>query len=220
MANKLLIVEDNEGIQKFLRDLLVENNFIVEVAKDATTALKLLKTSLPDLLIMDLGVSASVEKVYLDIKKKYPDLSSIILTTKDNIAKAKNKLNLGESEYITKPFIAEDLLALVKDKFKNFNDVKLYVADLEINSKTFEVKRAGKLIKLSLHEFKLLHYLLSNKGRVLSREMILNKVWLYSMDVDTRVVDVYIGYLRKKIDGGFNKKLIHSIRGFGYVIKE
>ena len=94
------------------------------------------------------------------------------------------------------------------------------IADLEIDNTKFEVKRAGKTIKLSPQEFKLLEYLIDNKNRVLSRKIILNKIWHFSINVETRVVDVYIGYLRKKIDRGFQKKLIHSVRGFGYIIKE
>ena len=82
------------------------------------------------------------------------------------------------------------------------------------------VTRGGKEVQLTPHEFKLLHYLLINKGKVLTREMILNRVWQYSLDVDSRVVDVYVGYLRKKIDGSSTKKLISSVRGFGYIIKE
>lgn len=96
----------------------------------------------------------------------------------------------------------------------------LKIADLELNLNTFEVKRNGVGIKLTPQEFKLLEYLINNKGRVLTRDIILNKIWLYSTRVETRVVDVYIGYLRKKIDTGHKKKLIHSVRGFGYMLKE
>lgn len=96
----------------------------------------------------------------------------------------------------------------------------LTVDDLELYSKTFVVKRNDREIQLTPQEFKLLEYLIKNKGQILSRETILSKVWLYSSSVKTRVVDVYMGYLRKKIDDGFDKKLLHSIRGFGYVIKE
>ncbi len=220
MANKLIIIEDNEGIQKFLKDLLVDNGFEVEVTKDPKAVLNLLKKSLPNVMVMDLDTSTVTVKIYIEVKKKYPDLPIIILIPKESISRIKNRLRLGESDYITKPFVAEDLLALIKEKNKNFDDSKLNIDDLEINSKTLEVKRAGKQIKLSPHEYKLLQYLLSNKGRVLTREMILNKVWLYSMEVDTRVVDVYIGYLRRKIDSKFDKKLIQSVRGFGYMIKE
>ena len=96
----------------------------------------------------------------------------------------------------------------------------LKVAGLELNSKAFEVKRNGREILLTPQEFKLLEYLMINKSRIMSRKMILSNIWEYSDDLKTRVVDVYIGYLRKKIDLGFEKKLLHSVRGFGYVIKE
>lgn len=99
-------------------------------------------------------------------------------------------------------------------------DQKLKVADLVLNKKIFEVKRGGKLIQLTPKEFMLMQYLMSNKDRILTRKMILNRVWLYSPDVKTRIVDVHMVYLKKKIDKGFDKKLIHSVRGFGYTIKE
>lgn len=99
------------------------------------------------------------------------------------------------------------------------SDQKLKVADLVLNKKIFEARRGGKLIQLTPKEFMLMQYLMSNKDRILTREMILNRVWFYSPSVKTRIVDVHMVYLRKKIDRGFDKKLIHSIRGFGYTIK-
>lgn len=96
----------------------------------------------------------------------------------------------------------------------------LAVDDLELNNNTHSVKRNGKPIKLTPKEFKLLKYLMTNKGEILTREMILKAVWLYAQDIETRVVDVYIGYLRKKIDNGLSKKIIHSVRGLGYMVKE
>lgn len=221
MVNKVLIVEDDQGIQEFLRELLLDNGFAAEVASDGITALSLIKKSQPDLVILDLGLpNLAGEAVCLEIRKKYPDLPIIILTAKDDVSDVIRGLNLGADDYITKPFVADELVARVKARLRNSDEVKLQIADLELNNKTFEVKRSGKLIQLSPHEFKLLQYLISNKGRVLTREMILNRVWLYSYEVDTRVVDVYIGYLRKKIDADYKKKLIHSVRGFGYMIKE
>ena len=115
----------------------------------------------------------------------------------------------------------DELLARVKARLSSSgsdNNV-LKVADLELNNASKEVKRGGRLISLTPKEFELLHYLMSNTGRVLSREMILNKVWLYSPEIESRAVDVYIGYLRRKIDSGRKKKLIKSIRGFGYTVK-
>ena len=124
---------------------------------------------------------------------------------------------------MTKPFVADEFLARIKARLRRKDggaESVLQVADLTLNSKTLEVTRSGKMIQLTPQEFKLLQYLMNNKGRILTREMILNRIWLYSSDIETRVVDVYMGYLRKKIDSDFEKKLLHSVRGFGYVIKE
>lgn len=147
----------------------------------------------------------------------------IILTARDSISDIVQGLNLGADDYITKPFVADEFLARIKARLRRQggdSDALLKVADLELNNKTLEVKREGQIIQLTPQEFKLLQYLMNNKGRILTREMILNRIWLYSSDVETRVVDVYMGYLRKKIDNNHPKKLLHSIRGFGYVIKE
>ncbi len=221
MVNKVLVVEDDQGIQEFLRELLLDNGFAAEVASDGVQALSLIKKSQPDLVLLDLGLpNLAGEAVCLEIRKKYPDLPIIILTAKDDVSDVVRGLNLGADDYITKPFVADELIARIKARLRHSDEVKLTIADLELNNKTFEVKRSGNPIQLSPHEFKLLQYLISNKGRVLTREMILNRVWLYSYEVDTRVVDVYIGYLRKKIDADYKKKLIHSVRGFGYMIKE
>jgi len=221
MVNKILVVEDDAGIQEFLRELLLDNGYAVETALDGVVALNLIKKSQPDLVILDLGLpNVAGEAVCIEIRKKYPDLPIVILTAKDDVTEVIKGLNLGADDYITKPFVADELLARIRARLRHGEEVKLQVGDLELNNKTFEVKRAGKLIQLSPHEFKLLQYLISNKARVLTREMILNRVWLYSYEVDTRVVDVYIGYLRKKIDSEYKKKLIHSVRGFGYMIKE
>ncbi len=99
-------------------------------------------------------------------------------------------------------------------------NIILQIADLSLNSETLEVKRNGKIIELTSQEFKLLEYLMTKQGEIQKREIILTKIWQYSPGIKSRVVDVYMGYLRKKIDSGFDKKLLHSIRGSGYVINE
>jgi two-component system OmpR family response regulator len=131
-------------------------------------------------------------------------------------------LSAGADDYITKPFVADELLARIKTRLRNIQGESktIKVGDLELDTQTIEVKRAGKLITLTPQEFKLLEYLMNNKGIVLTRDMILNRIWLYSPDVESRVVDVYMGYLRKKIDGNSKHPLLHSIRGFGYTIKD
>lgn len=223
MINTIMVVEDDLGLQKYLKELLLDNGYSVQVAPDGVAALNTLKKAEPDLMVLDLGLpNMSGEAVCLEVRKKYPELPVIILTAKDSITDIVNGLNLGADDYMTKPFVADELLARIKARLrkKENGDHKLEVGDLELDNKTLEVKRDGKLIQLTPQEFKLLQYLMSNKGRILTREMILNRVWLYSPDIETRVVDVYMGYLRKKIDEESEKKLLHSVRGFGYMIKE
>ena len=221
MAKIILVVEDNNDLRGYLKDLLLENGFGSRLASTGATALNFFKKSTADLVLLDLGLpDMSGESVCRQIRRQFPDLPIIILTAKDTTEDVIKGLNLGADDYITKPFSGDELLARIKARLRDKTEEELKVADLFLDNKTLEVKRHGKLIKLSPKEFKLLQYLMSNKGRVLSREMILNRIWSYSPDIETRVVDVYMGYLRKKIDVGFPKKLIHSARGFGYMLKE
>ena len=223
MIKEILVIEDDQGIQKYLKELLLENNYSVKVAIDGAQGLLIISQQTPDLVILDLGLpSVAGESVMSEIRKKHPQLPVIILTGKDSVTSIVNGLNLGADDYITKPFIADELLARIKARLRTIGegDVILKADDLELNPKTLEVKRAGKLIVLTPHEYKLLEYLLANKNQVVSRDMILNRVWSYSPDVETRVVDVFMGYLRKKIDANHKVKLIKSIRGFGYTIKD
>lgn len=223
MAKTILIVEDDSGLQKYLKEFLLDNGFSVQIATDGILALNSIAKLPPDLVILDLGLpNMSGEAVCQEIRKKYPELPVIILTAKDSVSDIVQGLNLGADDYMTKPFVADELLARIKAQLRSYSngDMKLKIADLELDDKTLEVKRGKKQIQLTPQEFKLLQYLMNNKGRILTREMILNRVWLYSQDIETRVVDVYMGYLRKKIDGDFDKKLLRSIRGFGYMIKE
>ncbi|MCL4366111.1 response regulator transcription factor [Patescibacteria group bacterium] len=223
MISKILIVEDDNGLQRYLKELLLDNGYSPQTASDGISALNLIAKIPPDLIILDLGLpNMSGESVCQEIRKKYPELPIIILTAKDSISNIVEGLNLGADDYMTKPFVADELLARIKARLRHSGEVdnKLLVADLELDEKNFEVKRGNQSIQLTPQEYKLLEYLMHNKGRILTREMILNRVWLYSQDIETRVVDVYMGYLRKKIDGDCERKLIHSIRGFGYMIKE
>ncbi len=223
MTKTVLVVEDDTGLNKYLKELLLDNGFFVQTAGDGVQALNALQKTLPDLMILDLGLpNMSGEAVCMEVRKKYPELPVIILTAKDSINDIVNGLNLGADDYMTKPFVADELLARIKARLraKGTGDTKLIVGDLELDNQSLEVKRNQQDIQLTPQEFKLLQYLMSNKGRILTREMILNRVWLYSPEIETRVVDVYMGYLRKKIDSDYEKKLLHSVRGFGYMIKD
>jgi DNA-binding response OmpR family regulator len=223
MIYSVLVVEDDAGVQKYLKELLLDNGYSVQIANDGIEALEHIQKAQPDLVILDLGLpKLTGEAVVTEIRKNFPDLRVIILSAKDTLSDIVQGLNLGADDYLTKPFVADELLARVKARLKRLGagDRKLVIGDLELDNQTMEVKRAGKLIQLTPQEFKLLQYLMNNKGQILTREMILNRIWLYSPDIETRVVDVYMGYLRKKIDKGHPKKLLHSVRGFGYVVKE
>ena len=223
MIYSILIVEDDEGIQTYLKELLLDNGYNAMIASDGVTALKIIKKSVPDLVLLDLGLpDMSGETICKQIRKEVPDLRVIMLTAKDTPHDIAHGLDLGADDYITKPFVADVLLARIQARMrrKMGDDSVLKLADLELDTKTLEVKRGSKKIQLTPQELKLLQYMIQNKGRILTRDMILNRLWLSSVDIETRIVDVYIGYLRKKIDKGFDKKLLHSVRGFGYMIKD
>jgi DNA-binding response OmpR family regulator len=222
MVRRIFVIEDELDIREFLKELLVEEGYAVQTAEDGIEGLTILKKTEPDLIILDLGLpKMSGESVCLEIRKKYPHIPVIIVTGRDTTPDIIRGLSLGADDYITKPFNADELLARIKARLRavNHDEEKIELGDLILDPKSFEVRRGDTSIALTPQEFKLLHYLMINKGNVLTRDMILNRIWPNSPDVETRVVDVYVGYLRKKIDNGYNKKLIHSVRGFGYTVK-
>jgi len=224
MIPQLLVVEDDPDIQEYLKDILTQNGFTVKACGTGTSSIKALEKGEPDLMLLDLRLpDMAGESVLMEVRKNFPRLPIIILSGKDSISDKVQGFGVGADDYITKPFVTEELIARIKARLRprsGGDRTKLQVADLELNREKVEVTRAGQSITLTPQEFKLLEYLMANKGIVLTRDMILNRIWLYSPDVESRVVDVYMGYLRKKIDSGFKKKLLHSVRGFGYTIKD
>lgn len=221
MIHKILIVEDDKNISGYLEESLKEAGYRTKVTSDGAVALNYIKETPPDLILLDLGIeSISGETVCTEVKKSFPDLPIIILTAKDSKKEIVHGLDLGADDYLPKPFDTDELLARIRARLKQTVNPQLILEDLILNTHTMEVTRSGKPISLTAKEFKLLEYLLLNRGTVLSRETILDHIWMYSPDIESRVVDVYIGYLRKKVDGGFPVKLIKSIRGFGYTIRQ
>lgn len=220
MTYKILVVEDDQNIREYLEESLKEAGYSVKSTGDGAVALKMVKESKPDLIVLDLGIeNISGETVCEEVKKMHPELPIIILTAKGSTGEIVHGLDLGADDYMPKPFETEELLARIRARLKQKGSSVLEIEDLTLDTSTYEVKRGGKLIPLTAKEFKLLEYLIINKGAVLSRETILDHIWLYSPEIESRVVDVYIGYLRKKIDEGFDNKLIKSVRGFGYTIR-
>ncbi|HSX18978.1 MAG TPA: response regulator transcription factor [Candidatus Saccharimonadales bacterium] len=222
MASLIFVVEDDKNQREFLEEFLGDSGYSVQSAGTGTAAIKAMEKSQPDLVLLDLGLpDVSGESVFQALRKNYPELPVIILTARGTSSDIVAGFDLGADDYVPKPYSADELLSRVKARLKQSqtSSAKLKIADLELETKTFEVRRGGKKIDLTPKEFKLLEYLMLNQGQVLSREMILSRIWMYSPDMESRAVDVYVGYLRKKIDSKFKKKLINSVRGFGYTLK-
>jgi len=221
----ILIVEDEKKIASFVKRGLKEEGYAVDVAYDGEKGLNLAESNSYDLIILDIMLpqkdGLTVCKSLRKVKVTTPVL---MLTAKDTVEDKVNGLDSGADDYLIKPFAFEELLARVRALLRRgrpLSPEKLMVADLILDPVTHQVKRGGKIIQLTYTEYRLLSYLMSNANRVLTRTMIEDHVWGYDyFEEFSNIIDVYIRYLRKKIDEGFNKKLIHTIRGKGYIIKE
>lgn len=221
---KVCIIEDNQRLVNFMKEFLQqERNIEVTSFANGTDALRNIKLNRPDLVILDLGLEDIIgEQVCTILKQTYPDLPIIILTGDSNKDRVLSLFNLGADDYITKPFDMDVLLARIKAKLRQSQPISnqqlLKVDSLVLDQESLTVEREGQPIQLTAKEFELLRYMLVNKNIVLSRDKILNAIWGYTSEVDTRVVDVHIGKLRKKVDYGYRTPLIQSLRGFGYKI--
>lgn len=223
MIKTVVIIEDDKYLQEYLQELLTDENYSVKSVLKETTAMEQIEKIMPNLVILDLMLpNIKGEVICKEIKKNFPDTPVIVLTGKTELESKIQVFDLGADDYITKPFEPEELIRRIRARLKENRSVQnvIKVEDLEINTDSLTVKRNTKDIKLTAQEYKLLITLVENAGRVLTRENLLSKIWPNSFDIETRVIDVYISYLRKKIDKDFKNKLIHSVRGFGYIIKK
>jgi len=223
MNYTLLVVEDNQDLREYLTLMLTDQGYTVLAAEEGTAALKLFEKVSPDLVVLDLGLpTISGESVCKEIKRLSPKTQVLVLTARDTLTDVTTTLNLGADDYMAKPFEVDELLARIKARLRGISSTEklLKVQDLVVDTQKVEVTRGDKVIALTPLEFRLLEYLVSNKGRVLTRDMILSRVWSSSPEIETRVVDVYMGYLRKKIDKGAAQPILHSVRGFGYMVKD
>jgi heavy metal response regulator len=222
----ILIVEDEQKVATFIKKGLEVHGYIIEVAFDGKTGLHLAKNSNYDLIILDVNLpfisGLEICKQLREENFKTPILMLTALgTTKDKVL----GFDLGADDYLVKPFEFEELIARIKALIKRAKStpelqISLKVANLELNSDSKTVTRNNVHIELTVKEFLLLEYLMRNKGKVLSRSDIAEKIWDISFDTGTNVIDLYIFYLRKKIDKDFTPKLIHTQVGMGYVLKE
>ncbi len=221
---RILVVEDEKKVTSFLKKGLEEEHYAVDTAFDGEEGLTLTEINEYDLIILDIMLpKLDGMEVLRRIRANRSSVPIIMLTAKDSTEDIISGLDSGSDDYLTKPFSFAELLArvraLLRRRIKEKTDL-LKVRDLSLSISTHQVERGEKKIELTPKEYALLEYFMRNPNRVLTRTLIAEHVWDYSFDSSTNVVDVYVNYLRKKIDRGFEKKLIHTIRGSGYMMKD
>ncbi len=223
---RILIIEDDHKIANAIKKGLEQESYAVDVSYDGKDGLGSAATIEYDLIILD-RMLPEIDglEICRILRQRKINTPIIILTAKDKVSDRVEGLNAGADDYLIKPFAFEELLARIRALFRRPAEVsnnKISLADLEVDTLNFEVKRAGKPIKLSQKEFALLEYLIRNKGRILTKDNIISHVWDYDADILYNTVEVYIGYLRNKIDKPFKnaKQLIKTVRGFGYKISD
>ncbi|MBN1142790.1 MAG: response regulator transcription factor [Bacteroidales bacterium] len=220
---KILVVEDESRVASFIKMGLEENQYEVDVAYDGISADKLARQYRYDLFILDVIIPGMGGlELCKKLKDLYPNVPAMMLTALGTTDDKILGFDAGADDYLVKPFEFRELLARVKVLLKKTDQSaavanKLVFDQLELDLDKKIANRQGVSIDLTAKEFSLLEYLMRNTGRVLSRNDIAENVWDISFDFGTNVVDVYINFLRKKIDKGFNKKLIHTKVGFGYI---
>lgn len=225
MTEKILIVEDEEKIARMVELELLHEGYEVEKAFDGRLGLDLLEKVPFDLVLLDVMLPGLSGMEVLRRLRRSSDLPVIMLTARDAIMDKVSALDGGADDYITKPFEIEELLARIrvclrKQSTKKFPHRLLAFGELMMDTDQYEVTVKGIPVELTNREFELLKYLLENKGRVVTREILLDHVWGYDYAGETNAVDVYVRFLRGKIDETFDMKMIHTVRGVGYIIKE
>lgn len=220
---RILLVEDDRKVASFIRMGLEEEGHAVDVASDGEAGLSMGLDRLHDVIILDVMLPRKPGfQVVRELRQAKVATPVLLLTARDTVEDKVQGLDAGADDYLTKPFAFAELLARVRALLRRRADARapiLRVADLVLDPATRTVKRGDEPVTLTNREFALLEYFLRNPGRVLTRTMIAEHVWDYSFDSSTNVIDVYVNYLRKKIDAGRETKLLHTVRGVGYILK-
>ncbi|MCU6685612.1 response regulator transcription factor [Dorea acetigenes] len=220
---RILVAEDEKDLNRVIVKELIKNHYSVDACYDGQEALDYIRCAEYDAIILDImmPIMSGTEVVHALRKEKNP-VPILFLTAKDSIEDRVAGLDIGADDYLVKPFAFDELLARIRAMIRRNSgnpDHCLTEANLKVDCNTRCVYRDNIEIELSNKEFAILEYLIRNKGIVLSRERIEQHVWNYDYEGGSNVVDVYIRYLRKKIDDAYEPKLIHTIRGSGYVLK-
>ena len=221
---RILVVEDEQKVASFIKRGLEGEGFEVEVANDGETGVSMAVGGKFDLILMDImlpkldGLGAVQQ-----IREKGVGCPVLCLTAKDTVDDIVAGLDSGSDDYLTKPFAFAELLARVRALTRRGGDdrgAEITYADLRLDPVAHKVWRSNQEIDLTTKEYALLEYLMRNPEKTLTRTMIAEQVWDYTFDSFTNIIDVYVNYLRKKVDRDYDKKLIHTVRGVGYVLKE
>ena len=224
MKPKILLVEDEEKLSKFIEMELGYEGYEVTVANDGLSGLMAARDSEPDLVLLDwMMPGLSGVEVCRRLRSTGFKEPVILLTAKDDVSDRVTGLDAGADDYVVKPFSIEELLARVRAHLRRNQPQEvdtLQFQDLTLNRKTREVKRGGRSIELTAKEFDLLEYLISHPRQVLTRDRILEEVWGYDFMGDSNIIEVYIRYLRLKLEAESEKRLIQTVRGVGYVLKD
>lgn len=221
---RILIVEDEKKVARFIQQGLEEEHYSVDVAHDGERGALLAETQGYDLLILDVMLpKLSGIEITRRLRASRAATPILMLTAKTATEDKVAGLDSGADDYLTKPFAFAELLARVRSLLRRGSKEKstvLSIAELELDTVSHKAKRGDRAIDLTAKEYALLEYFLRNKNRVLSRTIISEHIWDYNFDTGTNLIDVYVNHLRNKVDSGFEKKLIHTVRGVGYVLRE
>ena len=221
---RILVVEDDKKISEFIQEGLREEGYAVDVAMDGEEGHFLATTNDYDLIVLDLMIpKMDGLELCKKLRQEQLHVPIIMLSARMGVKNKVTGLNAGAEDYLTKPFSFEELLARVRVQLRKKSGTsasnQLVIGDLTLDLLSHRVTRAGKEIVLTTREFALLEYLMRNPNHVISRTMIIEHVWDIHYKTSTNVVDVYVNYLRKKIDQGVRKKMIYTFHGRGYMIK-
>ncbi len=221
-GTRVLVVEDNRSIARFVEMELKHRNLGVRCAYDGQEALEQLEKFRPQLIVLDIMLPKLDGVGVLNSIRQHGNRTPVImLTARDTTLDKVHSLNHGADDYLTKPFEIEELTARIQALLRRVDGEEiLRVGNLEIDTATREVRRGEREIELTHREYELLEFMAKNPSRVLSRDFLLSRVWEQEFGIPTNVVDVYVGYLRKKVDTDGEPKLIHTVRGSGYALKE
>lgn len=221
---RILVVEDEKNLNRIITEAMEDEGYSVDSCFNGADALDYALTAVYDVVILDIMLpKMDGLELVRRLRRSGNHTPVLFLTARDSVADRVEGLESGGDYYLTKPFDFQELIAVVHVMTRKYtgNRSNVYtVGDLTIDTSARTATRAGKSIDLTQKEFALLEYMVRNRGVVLSREMIENNLWNYEYEGGTNVVDVYVGYLRKKMDTGFLKKLIHTVWGTGWVLRE